>query len=238
MTAAELAGKKILIVDDESDLREILKDFLEYSGASIVEAVSGSEAFKFVESEKFDAIVSDIRMSNGDGITLAGNVSNLSGEKPAVLLMTGFADARPAEAYSLGVQGYILKPFKLDGIMDALLMIFASKEKRWSREVRAVVKDLPLSGNIDDLLINHQIIIGSGGLFIRGTFPDVQVQEYVKLQLNGDLTIVGIVRWIGNSSEKNPGIGVEFVNLSESALKYFKLKIEELKPKAFIPRNE
>lgn len=235
---AELAGKKILVVDDEPDLREILKDSLEFAGAEVLEADSGTDAFKKIASTQYDAVVSDIRMPGGDGISLAKNVAAMQGKKPVLLLVTGFADILPSEAYDMGVHGFIFKPFKLETIINTLWMSFASDETRWTREVKSVIKNLNVTGEISALVSSKRIQIGSGGIFIGGQF-EVRLNEFVRLQLDNDIGIVGIARWVNHDTTKGAivGIGIEFYNLSDSARKFFSQKIQELRPKAFIPRG-
>lgn len=235
---AELTGKKILVVDDEPDLREILRDSFEFAGAEVVEAESGTDAFKKIEATAYDAVVSDIRMPNGDGISLAKDIAAVSGKKPVVLLVTGFADILPSEAYDMGVHGFIFKPFKLESIVNTLWMAFANDEIRWTREVKSVIKNLNMSGEIAALMNSKKVQLGSGGLFIGEPF-EVRLNEYVRLQLDSNIGIIGIVRWINHDSTKGApvGIGIEFFNLSDSARKFFSQKLQELKPKSFIPRG-
>lgn len=110
----KLAGKTILVVDDESDLREILCEEFEALGATVLCAENGSKAFDLFNSHSIDLIVSDVRMPGGDGVDLLKKVrARYPFAPPHVFLITGFADVTSHQALALGAQGMISKPFSL-----------------------------------------------------------------------------------------------------------------------------
>ena len=65
---------KILVVDDEPDLRELLADEFEYAGHKPFLASNGKEAYDLCTNEEFDAVISDVRMPGGDGIELLEDI--------------------------------------------------------------------------------------------------------------------------------------------------------------------
>ena len=69
-----LKGKRLLIVDDEPDLREMLEFEFEMSGASVETAMNGRDALEKFKHQAFDLIISDIRMPGGDGVELIKNL--------------------------------------------------------------------------------------------------------------------------------------------------------------------
>ena len=113
-------SKKILVVDDEPMLREILKDFLEMGSYKVEEAHNGHEAFKMIGQSSFDCVISDVRMPNGDGTELAKNIFNMQGAKPKVFLATGFSDISDEQAKSLGVEKVLHKPFDYNELLNAI----------------------------------------------------------------------------------------------------------------------
>ena len=104
--------KKILLVDDEIGLREVLREFLEWEKFQVSEASSGHEAWEMIQKQEFDLVLSDIRMPGGTGIELAEKIFQHSGKKPFVYLMTGYSDLTPEEATKLGVIKIMNKPFE------------------------------------------------------------------------------------------------------------------------------
>ena len=113
-------NKKILVVDDEPMLREILKDFLELGSYQVEEAHSGQEAFKMISDSNYDCVISDVRMPNGDGTELAKKIFQMHGPKPKVFLATGFSDISEEQARSIGVVKVLQKPFDYDELLTAV----------------------------------------------------------------------------------------------------------------------
>lgn len=80
---------KILVVDDEKDLRELIRLFLNKEGYEAEVAGSGREAFVKVQSWHPNLVISDIRMPNGDGYSLIEDISNVRPGDLPVLIMSG-----------------------------------------------------------------------------------------------------------------------------------------------------
>ena len=83
-------SKKILIVDDELEIVQTIKMFLEISGYEhIYDACSGKEALEIIKSEEIDLVISDVRMPDMDGISFAKAAKELFPEKIIFLMITG-----------------------------------------------------------------------------------------------------------------------------------------------------
>lgn len=113
-------AKKILVVDDEPMLCEILKDFLELDAYEVSEAHSGKEAFEMIAVDSFDCVISDVRMPDGDGAELAQKILNMHGKKPIVFLTTGFSDISDEYAKSLHVVEVLHKPFVYEELLSSV----------------------------------------------------------------------------------------------------------------------
>ena len=123
-----LSGKKILVVDDELDLREIISEDLELLGAEVFNAENGRSAFELAKLVHPDLIVSDVRMPGGDGIELLNRIKDLpQSPSPYFFLITGFADMSPEEATSLGAQGMLSKPFNLKQLRELVSVTLMKK---------------------------------------------------------------------------------------------------------------
>jgi two-component system response regulator ResD len=112
--------KKILIVDDEPMIREILKEAFEIAKFTVHEAKNGREAFKLVQEIQYNCVLSDVRMPGGDGIELAKNICELIGPKPKVFLVTGFIDMTTLKAKEWGVIKIFEKPFDFRDILEQI----------------------------------------------------------------------------------------------------------------------
>ena len=105
---------KILVVDDELSIVEVLKALLKREGYSVTTASDGEEAMEALRKEKFDLMISDIRMRPMDGITLLHKAREMQ-QHLAVIMMTAYAAVETAvEAMKKGAFDYICKPFKID----------------------------------------------------------------------------------------------------------------------------
>ena len=108
---------KILVVDDELSIVEVLRALLKREGYSVKTASDGEEALEALRKDKFDLMISDIRMRPMDGITLLQNAREIQAHL-AVIMMTAYAAVETAvEAMRSGAFDYICKPFKIDELL-------------------------------------------------------------------------------------------------------------------------
>ena len=116
-----LKNVRILVVEDECSIREILCDEFEMSGAIVAQASNGIEAIEKIESSKFDIIFSDIRMPQMDGVELAIYVSQkFTKDKPKIYFCSGYSDLDPVEASEIGVKKVFPKPFDMFSIIEKI----------------------------------------------------------------------------------------------------------------------
>lgn len=233
------SGKRFLVVDDEPDLREILKDELEFEGATVAEAENGKKALELIKTDKFTAVISDIRMPGGDGVTLAREIKNQNAEDPVVILITGFADISSDEAYELGVEGFITKPFNLGPIRENIHRMLLSRAERWSKPMNTdALKSLGITGSFKKLLELKKANLARGGIFLEGDFFSYRLGDLVELAFD-DLKGIGQVCWVRNEAndELSRGAGIEILSLKSEFIAPIDALIQQLKPKAFLPRK-
>ncbi len=123
-----LKGFKVLIVDDDPDLREVVCDDFLYAGADVDSASSAKEAIALVTSNKYDFILSDMRMPNGDGRFLAGEVSKLSGPRPLFFLYSGFNDIIEGDLVKFGISQIFEKPYIFSEMIKLILVKFKDRK--------------------------------------------------------------------------------------------------------------
>lgn len=117
----DLNGYKILIVDDEEDLREILSEEFSLQGATVFTAKNGRDAFDIAIRENPHVILSDVRMPGGDGVELLQRVRAVYDTTPPhIFLLTGFSDLKPEQAVEMGSQGLLSKPFSLKQLREKI----------------------------------------------------------------------------------------------------------------------
>jgi len=109
-------NKLILIVDDEKEIREALCDEFERKGWTVKSANNAGSALAMINLNKFDLVISDVRMPGGDGVHLLNVVKQLQ-QKPKIVIMTAFADISVEQAKAMGAIDLISKPFSLKSIV-------------------------------------------------------------------------------------------------------------------------
>ena len=108
---------KILIVDDELSIIEVLKSLLSREGHSVTTSGNGKDALKKLKENVFDLLITDIRLPEIDGITLLREARELQSHL-AVIVITAYAKVDNAvEAMKNGAFDYVIKPFKFDEIL-------------------------------------------------------------------------------------------------------------------------
>jgi CheY-like chemotaxis protein len=108
-------GPKILIVDDNSDCRDILARYLDRLGYEISEAETSAQAIRKALAEPPDLILTDLRLPDMDALQAAAILKqDPSAGKIPIIVLTGMADARyKRQALKVGVARYLLKPISL-----------------------------------------------------------------------------------------------------------------------------
>ena len=108
---------KILIVDDELSIVEVLKSLLSREGHEISTSADGENALKQLREQVFDLLITDIRLPEMDGIALLGRARELQSHL-AVIVITAYAKVDNAvEAMKNGAFDYVTKPFKFDELL-------------------------------------------------------------------------------------------------------------------------
>ncbi|MBN1364765.1 MAG: sigma-54-dependent Fis family transcriptional regulator [Syntrophaceae bacterium] len=105
---------KILIVDDESDMRLVLSAMLKKEGFDVASASNGREALQILKSSKVSVVVTDLKMSDIDGMELLNHVSVQYPEIPVIMITAHGTVATAVEAMKKGALDYITKPFDQD----------------------------------------------------------------------------------------------------------------------------
>ena len=116
MTDLRKRRKRLLVVDDEEGMREILAEYLDEFGYEVDSAVNGREAMQKYKNGHFDIVLSDLVMSPMDGLELLGEVRKMDPDA-VFIMMTGYPSLNSAmEAMKIGATDYITKPFNIDEI--------------------------------------------------------------------------------------------------------------------------
>lgn len=117
--------RKLLIVDDESDVREFAANFFRKRKIEVITAGSGQEALDLFEKEKPKLILLDIKMGGMDGIEILSRIREKD-KQVLVVMVTGKKpeeDQASKKCEELGMSGYIHKPLELDELERVVLSL-------------------------------------------------------------------------------------------------------------------
>jgi excisionase family DNA binding protein len=117
--AARQGRARVLVVDDEASIRDLLSKTLALAEYDVDTAADASTALGRVRAAEYDLLIADLRMPGMDGLTLIRQVKRIRAELP-VIIITGFSTESSAiEAVNLGVAGYLRKPFRVPEVLAA-----------------------------------------------------------------------------------------------------------------------
>ncbi|HPY34563.1 MAG TPA: sigma-54 dependent transcriptional regulator [Smithellaceae bacterium] len=111
---------KILIVDDELNMRLVLTAMLKKEGYEIASAADGSEALSILKSGPIDAVITDLKMPNVNGMELLNHMNDKHPAIPVIIITAHGTVATAVEALKKGALDYITKPFDLDELKNVI----------------------------------------------------------------------------------------------------------------------
>ena len=132
----------ILAIDDEQNIRHLIKSEFSIEGLSVTTAWSGEEGLKLFDTEKFDVVLLDINLPKLNGVEI---LKRLKRKSPGteVIMITGYGDIKSAvESIKQGARDYITKPFKLDEILALVKQAVQENRDRAKFQQRAAESDL------------------------------------------------------------------------------------------------
>src|SRR3989442_329619 len=126
---------KLLIVDDEAAQMTALCKTLEDQGYAAAGFTSAKEALAALRDEQFDLVLTDLRMPEMDGITLLRAAQQIDGDLVGIVMTGHGTIATAVGAMKVGALDYILKPFKLGGILPVLARALDMRRLRMENKV-------------------------------------------------------------------------------------------------------
>lgn len=160
---------KILVVDDESRMRKLVKDFLYKSGYEVLEAANGEEAIDiFVETKDISLVILDVMMPKMDGWEACREIRRMS--KVPIIMLTAKSDERDELlGFELGVDEYISKPFSPK-------ILVARVEAILRRTSGTAQEELITAGGIELDVVGHTVKVN--GKNIELSFKEFELLNY------------------------------------------------------------
>ncbi|MEA4874042.1 response regulator transcription factor [Anaerorhabdus sp.] len=113
---------KILIVDDELMIREVVREYALLNGYEVEEASDGLEAIQLVENQNFDCVILDIMMPKLDGFSACKQIKKLK-DIPVIMLSARQEEYDKLFGFELGVDDYVIKPFSPKELMARVKVV-------------------------------------------------------------------------------------------------------------------
>jgi DNA-binding NtrC family response regulator len=122
--------KKVLVIDDEEVIRDLLKKVLYKEGYDIYTAANGISALEKIKTTDYDMLLLDLKMPKMGGMELLAKIKKLN-KNPIIIIVTGYGTINTAkEAIKLGYFDYIIKPFNVDDIIIVIKKAFKTVNLR------------------------------------------------------------------------------------------------------------
>ena len=155
---------KVLIVDDEVMIRNVLKEYVEFEGNEAFEAADGMEAVKLCRDNDYDVIIMDVMMPRLDGFSSVKEIKKFK-DVPVIMLSARGEEYDKLHGFEIGVDDYVTKPFSPKEVMAR---INAVTKRRSLREENGDVK------TFEGLTVD----VAGRNVFVDGEKVDLTPKEY------------------------------------------------------------
>ena len=156
---------KLLVVDDEPKIREVIREYAEFNGYEVTEAEDGMSAVGLCKLNKYDLVILDIMMPKLDGFTACKEIKKIS-DVPIIMLSARGEEYDKLFGFELGIDDYIVKPFSPKELMARVNVVL---ERR-----NSVSKDKSSVLTFDGLEIN----IAARTVTVDGKRVELTPKEY------------------------------------------------------------
>ncbi len=129
---------KILVVDDEARIRELIKKYAVFEGYEVVEAENGMKAIEIARKQTFDLIIMDVMMPELDGFSACREIRKTA-QTPLIMLSARGEEYDKIHGFELGVDDYVVKPFSPKELMMRVSAILKRSRQEWT-EKREVIQ--------------------------------------------------------------------------------------------------
>jgi two-component system, OmpR family, response regulator len=218
-TAAQLADgeARLLVVEDEPTILELLSGSLRFAGFDVVTAASGTEALRAVTRARPDLILLDVMMPDGDGFEVLREIRSGGPRIPVIFLTARGAVRDRIAGLTLGGDDYVAKPFSLDEVLARIRAVLRRSGGREEAGPRLVVADLELDGDTYE--------VRRAGQLIALTPTEFKLLRYLMINAGCVLSKAQILDHVWDYSFSGDG------NVVESCISYLRRKVDDGEPR-------
>lgn len=160
---------RILVVDDEENIREVIKEYAEFEGHQVSEACDGMQAIEMVKNNDYDIIIMDVMMPRLDGYSACKEIRKIK-QIPVLMLSARGEEYDKLFGFEIGIDDYVVKPFSPKEVMARVNTIV----KRNQGAKQAPAAPAPETVKFGGLEINFT----SRDVYIDGVKANLTPKEY------------------------------------------------------------
>lgn len=160
---------RILVVDDEENIREVIKEYAEFEGHQVSEACDGMQAIEMVKNNDYDIIIMDVMMPRLDGYSACKKIRKIK-QIPVLMLSARGEEYDKLFGFEIGIDDYVVKPFSPKEVMARVNAIV----KRNQGAKQAPAAPAPETVKFGGLEINFT----SRDVYIDGVKANLTPKEY------------------------------------------------------------
>lgn len=157
-----MAGETVVAVDDRKDSLNFLREYiLEPNGYKMIRARNGLEALEIIQKQQVDLIISDLVMPKMGGLELLESLREKGLEIPTILMTFHGSEGTAVQAFRLGARDYIIKPFAIDEMLNAIDRALTESRLRFERD-RLTQTVLKVNRQLENRVQEMRFLYGIG----------------------------------------------------------------------------
>ena len=141
---------RLLVVDDEPTILELLAGSLRFAGFEVVTAANGGEAVRAAWSSRPDLVLLDLTMPDGDGFDVVRRIRSVGADVPVIILTARDEVQDRVTGFALGADDYVTKPFSLDEVLARIRAVL-KRTRQAAPSSRLRVDDLELDEDVHEV---------------------------------------------------------------------------------------
>jgi two-component system, OmpR family, response regulator len=212
------AAARLLVVEDEDTIRELLSGSLRFAGFKVSTAASGAEALRAVTASPPDLVLLDVMMPDGDGFEVIRRLRSSGPEVPVIFLTARDGVRDRVCGLALGGDDYVTKPFSLDELLERIRAVL----RRTRRAAGTAAPRLRVAGlELDD--DSHEV--RRDGTVIELTPTEFRLLRFLMLNAGRVLSKRQLLDHVWGHSPGSDG------NVVEPCVSYLRRKVDQVEPR-------
>ena len=214
---AETTSARLLVVDDEATILELLSGSLRLAGFEVVTAASGTEAVRAAESSQPDLVLLDVMLPDGDGFEALSRIRSGGNEVPVIFLTARDEVPDRVKGFATGGDDYVTKPFNLEELLGRIRAVLKRSQPGATPRSRLSVAGLEVDEEAHE--------VRRDGALITLTPTEYRLLRFLMVNAG---RVVSKGEILDHVWEQNPD---RDSNVVEPALSYLRRKVDQGEPR-------